>query len=71
MRMNARQPGSRRLGLPMEFPLIDVSGVFVLQERRRLTDRRQDLNEATDMEEPAIGGQSSDRSAYNASVIKR
>jgi hypothetical protein len=35
-----RQKGSRRLDLPVEFPLTDCQGEFVNQDRRRLSDRR-------------------------------
>ena len=34
-----RQKGTRRLGLPVEFPLTDGQGKFVNQDRRRLPDR--------------------------------
>jgi hypothetical protein len=36
-----RQKGSRRFDLPVEFPLEDSQGVFVIQNRRRLPDRRK------------------------------
>jgi hypothetical protein len=36
-----RQKGSRRFDLPIEFPLEDSQGVFVIQNRRRLPDRRK------------------------------
>jgi hypothetical protein len=36
-----RQKGSRRFGLPVEFPLMDSQGVFVIKERRQITDRRK------------------------------
>ena len=35
-----RQEGSRRLGLPAEFPLTDCQGELVNQDRRRLPDQR-------------------------------
>ena len=36
-----RQPGERRWGLPVEFPLIDSGGVHVVYDRRRDNDRRK------------------------------
>ena len=36
-----RQKGSRRFGLPVEFPLMDSQGVFVIKDRRQITDRRK------------------------------
>ena len=36
-----RQPGERRWGLPVEFPLIDGGGVHVVYDRRRDNDRRK------------------------------
>jgi hypothetical protein len=44
-----RQKGSRRFDLPVEFPLEDSRRVFVLQERRRLPDRRKEKFELDDM----------------------
>lgn len=35
-----RQPGDRRWGMCMEFPLRDSSGVVVAAERRKLSERR-------------------------------
>jgi hypothetical protein len=37
-----RQKGSRRLDLPVEFPLTGRHGEFVNQDRRRLPDRRME-----------------------------
>ena len=37
-----RQKGSRRFDLPIHFPLEDSQGVFVIQDRRRLLDRRKE-----------------------------
>jgi len=39
--MTFRQKGSRRFDLPVEFPLMDSQGVFVIKDRRQLTDRRK------------------------------
>ena len=36
-----RQKGSRRFGLPVEFPLMDGQGVFVIKDRRQITNRRK------------------------------
>lgn len=41
MTLVIRQKGSRRLGLPVEFPLEDGYGLLVIQDRRRLQDRRK------------------------------
>ncbi len=35
-----RQPGDRRWGLSVDFPLQDCSGFVVLADRRKLPDRR-------------------------------
>ena len=42
MNLVARQKGGRRFGLPVEFPLEDSMGVYVIQDRRRLPDRRKE-----------------------------
>ena len=42
MRLIPRQRGSRRLGLSVGFPLMDDQGVYVIQDRRRLPDRRKE-----------------------------
>jgi hypothetical protein len=44
-----RQKGSRRLDLPVEFPLTDSRGVTLIQDRRRLPDRRKIKNDFNDM----------------------
>ena len=36
-----RQRGSRRSDLPVGFPLTDSQGLFVVKDRRRLSDRRK------------------------------
>ena len=36
-----RQRGSRRFDLPVEFPLTDSQEIIVIQDRRRLSDRRE------------------------------
>jgi len=40
-----RQRDSRRLFLPVEFPLKDSRGVVLIQDRRRLPDRRKVEND--------------------------
>jgi hypothetical protein len=44
-----RQKGSRRWRLPVEFPLKDCQEVLVIQDRRRLPDRRKAEYELDDM----------------------
>ena len=39
--MIIRQKGDRRFNLPVEFPLMDSQGLFVIKDRRQLTDRRK------------------------------
>ena len=43
-----RQGRSRRFGLPIELPLTDSRGVTVIQDRRRLPDRRKVKNDFDD-----------------------
>ena len=38
-----RQKGGRRFDIPVEFPLEDSQGVIVIQDRRRLPDRRKGI----------------------------
>jgi len=44
-----RQKGSRRLDKPVEFPLESSQGVIVIQDRRRLPDRRKVKNDSDDL----------------------
>ena len=44
-----RQKGSRRFDLPAEFPLVDSNGVLVLEDRRRISDRRQPIHDINDL----------------------
>ena len=44
----ARKRVRRRLDLPVEFPLTDSREVIVLQDRRRLPDRRKVKNDFND-----------------------
>ena len=44
-----RQKGSRRWTLPAEFTLTDDRGDFVIQDRRRLTDRRRIKHDRNDL----------------------
>jgi hypothetical protein len=41
MKLVIRQKGSRRMGLPVEFALTDSQGMPVLQDRRKIPDRRK------------------------------
>ena len=43
MNIIARQKGSRRFDMPVEFPLEDSQGVIVIKNRRRLPDRRKEI----------------------------
>ena len=38
-----RKKGDRRFDMPVEFPLEDSQGVIVIQDRRRLPDRRKEI----------------------------
>ena len=49
MALIIRKKGSRRFDSRVEFPLEDSQGVFVIQDRRRLPDRRKDKYELDDM----------------------
>jgi len=49
MALVIRQKCSRRLHLPVKFPLVDSREVTVLQERRRLANRRKAEYELDDM----------------------
>ena len=42
MTLIVRKKGSRRFDLPVEFPLTDGQGIIVIQDRRRLPDRREE-----------------------------
>ena len=43
--LRVRQKDSRRFDLPVEFPLTDSRNVTVIQDRRRLLDRRKIIND--------------------------
>ena len=49
MTLIVRQKGSRRFDLPVEFPLTDSQGIIVIQDRRRLPDRRKAKYELDDL----------------------
>ena len=49
MNLTVRQKGSRRFDLPVEFPLMDSQGVFVIKDRRQLIDRRKVKDDPDDM----------------------
>jgi hypothetical protein len=44
-----RQPGDRRWGLPVQFPLTDSEGVPVARERRSGGDRRKSIATLEDL----------------------
>ena len=46
--LRVRQKGSRRFDLPVEFPLTDSRGIILIQDRRRLPDRRETRNNFDD-----------------------
>lgn len=46
-----RQKGSRRLGLSVEFPLVDSQGFSVIHDRRQLPDRRREKYDLKDFKE--------------------
>ena len=45
MTLVIKRKGGRRSDLPVEFPLMDSQGVFVIKDRRQLTDRRKAIDE--------------------------
>ena len=47
--MIARQKGSRRFDVLVEFPLEDSQGVIVIKDRRRLPDRRKEIYGVDDL----------------------
>jgi hypothetical protein len=49
MTLILRQKGSRRFDLPVEFPLMDSQGVYVIQDRRRRPDRRKQRYDFEDL----------------------
>ena len=49
MRLVVRQKGSRRMGLPVEFPLTDSDGVHVIEDRRQISDRRMSVHDFNDL----------------------
>ena len=51
MTLLERQKSSRRFDLPVEFPLTDSQGAFVIQERRRLPDRRKEEYDLDDLDD--------------------
>jgi hypothetical protein len=50
MNLIERQKVSRRFDLPVEFPLTDSQEVFVIQDRRRLPDRRSEKYDLDDLD---------------------
>ena len=51
MTLLERQKDSRRVDFPVEFPLTDSQGVIVIQERRRLPDRRWEQYDLDDLDD--------------------
>jgi hypothetical protein len=51
MTLIERQKGRRRFDLPVKFPLTDSQGVSVIQDRRRLPDRRKENGNLDDLVE--------------------
>ena len=51
MTLIERQKGSRRFDFPVEFPLTASQGVIVIQERRRLPDRRREQYDLDDLDD--------------------
>ena len=49
MRLVVRQKDCRCMGMPVEFPLTDRDGVLVVQDRRRLPDRRKPVHDINDL----------------------
>ena len=49
MALVIRQKGDRRFNLPVEFPLEDSQRVFVIKDRRQLTDRRKAKDDLGDL----------------------
>jgi len=47
--MVVRQKGDRRFNLSVEFPLMDSQGIFVIKDRRQLTDRRKAKDDPDDL----------------------
>jgi hypothetical protein len=50
MGIMVRKKGSRRMGLPAEFPLVDNQGLIVVKDRRWLADRRKAQSCTSDLE---------------------
>ena len=48
-RLVVRQKGSRRFGLPVDFPLTDNQGLCVLHDRRQQPDRRKSRYDLEDL----------------------
>ena len=49
MRLVVRQKGSRRMGLPVSFPLTDSDGIVVAHDRRLVPDRRKPVHDLDDL----------------------
>ena len=49
MTMVIRKKGDRRFNLPVEFPLVDSQGLFVIKDRRQLSERRKVKDDTDDL----------------------
>ena len=49
MTMVVRQKEDRRFNLPVEFPLVDSQGLFVIKDRRQLSERRKVKDDTDDL----------------------
>jgi hypothetical protein len=47
--MIIRQKGDRRFNQPVVFPLMDSQGLFVIKDRRQLSDRRKVKDDTDDL----------------------
>ena len=47
--MVVRQKDDRRFNLPVEFPLVDSQGLFVIKDRRQLSERRKVIDDTDDL----------------------
>ena len=49
MRLVVRQKGSRRMGLPVSFPLTDSDGIAVAHDRPQVPARRKPTHDLDDL----------------------
>ncbi|MCG6899556.1 MAG: hypothetical protein LJE75_06075 [Gammaproteobacteria bacterium] len=50
MTIRRRQPGDRRWGFPVEYPLVDSCGFYVPVDRRRNVERRKAVTTLEEVE---------------------